>query len=176
MVETELEGDIHVPICLEARLGELLRQRGWKLALAESCTGGLIGHRITNVPGSSDYFLGSITAYAYEAKERLLGVRHETLERFGAVSRETVLEMAHGARRALDADLSAAVTGIAGPGGGMEHKPVGLVWIGLAAPDGEWAFRFLWKGNRLENKAESAQAALQLLIDYLEGKLPHAGD
>lgn len=157
---------------LEARIGPLLRQRGWKLALAESCTGGLAGHRITNVPGSSDYFQGSIVAYSYEAKERLLGVRRETLERYGAVSRETVLEMARGACRALDAQVALSVSGIAGPGGGLPHKPVGTVWVGLCAPDGEWAFRFLWDGDRLQNKAYSAQALLQILADYLEGKSP----
>ena len=86
---------------VEYRIGPLLLEKGLKLAVAESCTGGLIGHRITNIPGSSEYYVGSVTAYAYEAKERLLGVRHETLSRFGAVSRETVLEMARGIREVL---------------------------------------------------------------------------
>src|SRR5512139_261331 len=90
---------------LEVLIGEGLRQRGWRLALAESCTGGLIGHRITNVPGSSTYYMGSVTAYAYEAKVRLLGVRWATLEQYGAVSRETALEMARGVRQALAADI-----------------------------------------------------------------------
>jgi len=156
---------------LEVIVGELLRQRGMKLAAAESCTGGLIGHRITNVAGSSDYYLGSVTAYAYEAKERLLGVQHKTLEQFGAVSRETALEMACGVRQALQADIGISVTGIAGPGGGMPDKPVGLVWISLCTKDNAWAFRFLWSGNRIENKEHSAQAALQILADYLNGKL-----
>lgn len=157
---------------LEVRIGRLLRERGMTLAVAESCTGGLIGHRITNVPGSSAYYLGSVTAYAYEAKETLLGVRHETLYRHGAVSPETALEMARGIRRVLWADLGLAVTGIAGPGGGTEDKPVGLVYIALAAPDGEWVERHVWKGNRLENKAQSAEAALDLVWRYLEGELP----
>jgi PncC family amidohydrolase len=156
---------------LEVVVGELLRQRGMKLAAAESCTGGLIGHRITNVAGSSDYYLGSVTAYAYEAKERLLGVQHKTLKQFGAVSRETALEMACGVRQALQADIGISVTGIAGPGGGMPDKPVGLVWISLCTKDNAWAFRFLWNGNRIENKEHSAQAALQILADYLNGKL-----
>jgi PncC family amidohydrolase len=163
---------------LENQVGQLLRQRGLKLAVAESCTGGLISHRLTNVPGSSEYYLGGVTAYAYEVKERLLGVRHETLVTCGAVSRETALEMAQGIRRVLAADfppektIGLSITGIAGPGGGLPGKPVGLVWIGLSAPDGDWAWHFLWNGSRLENKERSAQAALRILRDYLRGDLP----
>ncbi|HDD25370.1 MAG TPA: CinA family protein [Chloroflexi bacterium] len=156
---------------LEVRVGDLLRRRGWKLALAESCTGGLIGHRITNVPGSSDYYEGSITAYSYDIKELILHVRHDTLYRYGAVSAETAREMASGVRRAFRADLGVAVTGIAGPGGGTPDKPVGLVYIALSAPDGEWVERHLWRGNRWENKAFSAEQALDLLCRYLEGRL-----
>jgi PncC family amidohydrolase len=155
---------------LEALIGDLLRQRGWRLAVAESCTGGLVAHRLTNVPGSSDYFVGGIVAYAYEAKVRLLGVRWETLEKFGAVSQETVIEMARGVRLALQADLSAAVSGIAGPGGGMPDKPVGLTWIGLSASDGEQAWSYVWEGDRLKNKEQSADQVLHLLVDYLQGK------
>ena len=161
---------------LEETIGIYLRQRGLKLVLAESCTGGLVGHRITNIPGSSDYYLGSVTAYAYEAKERLLGVRHETLVKFGAVSRETALEMAFGIRQVLAADFSLAsivgvsITGIAGPGGGMPNKPVGLVWFGLSASEGDWAWQYIWKGNRLEVKDQSAEKALSLLMEYLTGK------
>ena len=156
---------------LEVQVGVLLHQKGIKLALAESCTGGLVSHLVTNIPGSSDYYLGGVTAYAYEAKERLLGVKHETLVTFGAVSRETALEMAHGARLAFGADIGAAVTGIAGPGGGMPHKPVGLVWIALSTPGGEWVFRYVFDGNRIENKTASAHQVLRLLVDYLTGKL-----
>jgi PncC family amidohydrolase len=103
---------------LEYQLGELIRKKRMKLAVAESCTGGLISDRITDVPGSSDYFMGGIVAYAYEAKSSLLNVPWDVLQVFGAVSRETVLEMARGARRVLKADISASVSGIAGPGGG----------------------------------------------------------
>jgi nicotinamide-nucleotide amidase len=156
---------------LEVQIGELLRRNGWMLSVAESCTGGLIGHLITNISGSSDYYLGSVTAYAYEAKERLLGVKHETLLKFGAVSQETALEMARGVRQVLQADLSVSVTGIAGPGGGMPNKPVGLVWIGLSAPDGDWAFRYQFKGDRLKIKSDTANNALSLCIRYLTGKL-----
>ena len=158
---------------LEVEVGVWLRKRGLKLVAAESCTGGLVGHLVTNVPGSSDYYLGSVTAYAYEAKERLLGVRRETLDQHGAVSAEVALEMARGVRQALAADFPLArmvgisVTGIAGPGGGTPQKPVGLVWIGLSAANYERAYRYLWQGNRLENKEYSAREALVLLLDYL---------
>jgi len=156
---------------LETQIGALLRRRGLKLAIAESCTGGLIGHRITNVPGSSDYFIGGVVAYAYEAKVILLGVAWDTLNKYGAVSRETVLEMAAGARRTLGTDIAVSVSGIAGPGGGLPNKPVGTTWVGLAAPDGKWARLFCFLGDREQNKALSAEAALQLVMDYLEGKL-----
>jgi nicotinamide-nucleotide amidase len=154
---------------LEERIGAHLRQRNWKLTCAESCTGGLVGHRITNIPGSSDYFLGGVVAYAYEAKVALLGVSWDTLKTYGAVSREVVLEMARGARRAFGADLAVSVSGIAGPGGGLPHKPVGTIWAGLVAPDGEWARLFCFPGDRQQNKAEAAEAVLQLLQDYLDG-------
>jgi PncC family amidohydrolase len=155
---------------LEVRIGDLLRRRGLRLAVAESCTGGLIGHRITNVPGCSDYYLGSVTAYAYEAKVRLLGVSWNTLETCGAVSRETVLEMARGIRQTLASDVGLAVSGIAGPGGGMPGKPVGLTWIGLSAPDFEQAWSYVWEGNRLQNKEFTAQEALRQLAVYLGEK------
>jgi len=165
-------------ILLEEQIGPILRQRGLYLVAAESCTGGLIGHRITNIAGSSDYYLGSVTAYAYEAKESLLGVRHETLQNFGAVSRETALEMAAGVRRSLaghfplEKIIGVSVTGIAGPGGATPTKPVGLVWVGLSSDGYEAAWRYLWNGNRLENKEASAEAALALIKDYLNGSLP----
>ncbi len=155
---------------IEALIGRLLRQRGLKLAVAESCTGGLVCHRITNIPGSSEYFLGGIVAYAYEAKVALLEVSWDTLKACGAVSRETVLEMARGARNALGADIGLSVSGIAGPGGGLPNKPVGTTWIGLVAADGEWARYFVFEGNREQNKASSAEAVLTLLRDYLSGE------
>jgi PncC family amidohydrolase len=148
----------------------LLKERGRKLVLAESCTGGLLGSRITDVAGSSEYFLGGVVAYAYEAKAELLGVSWETLNTKGAVSRETVLEMARGVRSAMKADVAVSVSGIAGPGGGTAEKPVGTTWIGLAASDGEWAKTFRFTGDREENKKSAADAALKLLLDYLEGK------
>ncbi|MGC8856149.1 MAG: CinA family protein [Anaerolineae bacterium] len=156
---------------LEEQLADLLRSRGLTLATAESCTGGLIADRITNVPGSSAYFLGGVVAYAYEAKVTLLGVSWETLKAHGAVSRETVLEMARGARHILGAELAVSVSGIAGPGGGLPDKPVGTTWIGLCTPRGEWARKFVWQSDRRGNKLLSADAALQLLIDYLTNQL-----
>ena len=153
------------------RIGPLLRQRHFSIATAESCTGGLIASLITDVSGSSDYFPGGIVAYAYEAKVGLLGVSWNTLNTKGAVSQETVIEMAHGARKILKADLAVSVSGIAGPGGGTPEKPVGSTWIGLVTPEGEWSRHFIWDGNREQNKTYSSAAALQLVLDYLEGEL-----
>lgn len=164
---------------LEEQIAPLLRARGEKLAIAESCTGGLVGHRITNISGASDYYLGSITAYAYEAKRNLLWVRPESLVKFGAVSREVALEMAYGVRRAFTGSdnpirklIGLSVTGIAGPGGGSAEKPVGLVWIGLSTNDGDWAWKYLWDADRVGNKMLSAGQLLSLLLDYLSGNLP----
>lgn len=152
---------------LEALAGELLKAKGMKLALAESCTGGLIAHRITNIPGSSEYFLGGVVSYADAIKHRLLEVDAETLAQDGAVSRQTALEMARGACRVLGADVGVAVTGIAGPGGGSEEKPVGLTWIALVDPDGERVEHHIWSGDRIANKERSAEAALELLVEAL---------
>ena len=159
-----------MPKSLEIQVGQLLQSRGLKLVLAESCTGGLLGSRITDVPGSSEYFLGGVVAYAYEAKANLLGVSWETLNTKGAVSRETVLEMARGIRNLLKADIAVSVTGIAGPGGGTPEKPVGTTWIGLVAGDGEWAKIYPFTGDREANKISAVEAALNLLLDYLQGK------
>jgi PncC family amidohydrolase len=171
-----LREDAAIP-ALEILSGEWLRRREMKLVVAESCTGGLVGHWLTEVPGSSDYYLGSITAYANEAKQHLLGVRPGTLERYGAVSAETAVEMARGVRRALSGEfpldrlVGISVTGIAGPGGGTPEKPVGTVWIGLSAPGVERAWLHRWQGDRSENKILSARQALQILLDYLQGKV-----
>jgi PncC family amidohydrolase len=158
-------------VVLEENLHDLMQMHKLKLACAESCTGGLVSHRITNVSGSSAYFLGGVIAYSYEAKAQLLGVSWDTLNAFGAVSEETVREMALGARTLFDADLAISVSGIAGPGGGMPEKPVGTTWIGLSARDGEWARHFIWGGDRERNKLDSSTMALQFVVDYLEGKL-----
>lgn len=155
----------------EFLIGTLLREKKLKLATAESCTGGLVADRITNVPGSSEYFHGGIIAYSYEAKVALLDVSWDTLEMYGAVSREVVLEMATGARKAMKADVTVSISGIAGPGGGLPDKPVGTTWIGLSTAEADWARKFVWEGDRLQNKIHSAEAALQMILDCLEGNL-----
>jgi PncC family amidohydrolase len=149
-------------------IGRLLTARGQTLALAESCTGGLIGHLITEVPGSSAYFLGSAVTYAYQAKELLLGVPHDTIVTFGVVSEPVSQAMASGVRRVLSADIGVAVTGIAGPGGATPNKPVGLTYVALSAPGYQVCRRFVWPGDRSGNKLSSAMAALELLKEYLE--------
>ncbi len=141
---------------------------GLTLAFAESCTGGLIADLITDISGSSAYFLGSAVTYANSAKQGIVGVREETLARHGAVSPETAAEMAQGARRAYGADIGASVTGIAGPTGATPGKPVGLVYIHLSAEGAEWGERHVWDGDRLGNKALSAEAVLRLVLRYLE--------
>lgn len=157
-------------MAVEEEIGALLIAQGLTLATAESCTGGLVGHRITNVPGSSDYYLGGFVSYANEAKETLLGVGRETLLEHGAVSEETAREMARGGRQRIGADVGISVTGIAGPTGGTPGKPVGLVYVALSAPDAEECRRHVWQGNRLDNKEQSAEAVLRLLLAYLQGQ------
>jgi nicotinamide-nucleotide amidase len=142
---------------------QLCRARGWTLATAESSTGGLVGARLTDVPGSSDVFLGSVVAYADEVKQRALRVPPELLHDHGAVSAEVAAAMAGGARSALGADVAAAVTGIAGPGGGSPAKPVGLIFISVETPDGVSTERFLLPGDRQAVRARSAALALHLL-------------
>ncbi len=162
-------------IALETEVVLSLQKRGLWLATAESCTGGLIGHLITNVPGSSSVYAGGVVAYANEAKMGLLGVPAGMLAMYGAVSRETALDMASGVRLALANEMDAAklvgvsVTGIAGPGGGSDEKPVGLTWIGLDAADFRGAWQFMWRGTRRENKEYSAREALRLILEYLQG-------
>ena len=156
---------------LEVIVARLLEQHRLTLAVAESCTGGLISHRITNVPGSSGYYQGSVTAYSYDAKELILRVPHQVLCQHGAVSEQTAREMARHVRGLFGADVGLAVTGIAGPGGGTLDKPVGLVYTALAAPDGDWVEEHMCRGNRWENKGCSAEVALDLLRRYLVGSL-----
>ncbi len=155
---------------LEELLGRRLRARGLTLAVAESCTGGLICHRLTNIPGSSDYFLGGVVTYSNQAKLDLLRVPPATLAQHGAVSAETAGAMALGVRQVFHAPLGLAVTGIAGPRGGSPEKPVGTVFIGLATPQGVQARYYLFHGAREEIKALSAQSAL----DWLCRELPDA--
>jgi len=161
---------------LEVSTGQLLIKAGLKLVVAESCTGGLISHRITNIPGSSEYYLGGVCAYAYKAKRSILGVRSDTLEKYGAVSEETVLEMSLGVRKLFSKEvpieklIGISVSGIAGPGGGMPNKPVGLVWVSISSSDGNLAWSRVFEGDRIQNKNYSSDFALSLLVNFLTQK------
>lgn len=159
----------HEADSLEGVVGSLLASRGQTLAVAESCTGGLIGHTVTRVAGSSAYFLGGALVYSDTLKERLLGVSREVILRHGAVSRETVRAMADGVRRVTAADYGIAVTGIAGPAGGSRDKPVGTVWFGIAGPDRAQEFLFRFSGERWQIQTMAAHVALDLLRRHLLG-------
>jgi nicotinamide-nucleotide amidase len=152
---------------LEEVLGELFIQKKMTLAVAESCTGGLIGHRITGVAGSSEYFDRSMVVYSNQAKMEWLGIPKRVLSRYGAVSRQTALLMAEGIREKSKADLGLAVTGIAGPGGGTPKKPVGTVWIALSSSQANKAGHFLFQGRRNQIKILTAYTALNWVRSYL---------
>jgi nicotinamide-nucleotide amidase len=152
---------------LEEEAGALLRQKGLTLGVVESASGGLISHRITNVPGSSDYYKGSVTAYSNEVKIRVVGVREATINRYGVVSSEVAEEMARGGRRILAADICLADTGIAGPTGATPEKPVGLFFIGLSHGERTYSRKHNFKGDREQNKQSAAEAALGWLKEYL---------
>jgi PncC family amidohydrolase len=151
---------------IEERIGERLEELSLTVSVAESCTGGLVGSRLTDVAGSSAYFLGGIIAYSNEAKVKLLAVRRETLAGHGAVSAQTAREMAEGVRKCFGTDIGLAVTGIAGPGGATKDKPIGLMWFALAAEGGTQARSVRLTGNRLQNKAGAAEQLLSLLEEY----------
>jgi len=151
----------------EYEIGDLLRGKGLTMGTVESGTGGLISHIITNVPGSSDYFKGSVVSYANETKIKVVGVKAATLERYGAVSPQVAEEMAEGGRKLLNADICVADTGIAGPGGATPGKPVGLFYIGLAHKDGVYTRKLELRGTREENKQGAAEAALGWVREYL---------
>lgn len=150
---------------LASRVIEIFREKGLSLALAESCTGGMIAETITNVAGASDIFYGSAVTYVNSAKEHILGVARETLEKHGAVSSECAEEMACGARRVYGADVAMSVTGIAGPGGGSEAKPVGTVWFGLAAKDDAETFRRRFDGDRAAVRRQTVEEVLRRLAE-----------
>lgn len=152
---------------LEYEIGSLLREKGLTLGAVESGTGGLISHLITNVPGSSDYYKGSVTAYSNETKRKITGVKSATLEQYGAVSPQVAVEMADGGRKVLGVDICLADTGIAGPGGGTLEKPVGLFYIGLAHKGGAFSRKLQLNGGRLEIKQSVAETALGWLKEYL---------
>ena len=150
------------------QLAAALLARQQTLATAESCTGGLVGAALTGLPGSSAWYLGGVVAYANELKIRLLGVPAETLAARGAVSLETARAMAAGARAATGADFAVAITGIAGPAGGTPEKPVGLVFIGVAAPHGTATFKHHFSGSRAEIRQAATEAALRHLLEAVE--------
>jgi len=154
---------------MEQEVGDLLNLKGLTLGLVESATGGLISHLITNVPGSSGYYKGSITAYSNQVKINLAGAMEETIKKYGAVSPQVVEEMADGGRRALGADICLADTGIAGPGGATQVKPAGLFYLGLSHGAGTSSRKHRFQGNRQQNKQAAAEAALFWLRDYLLG-------
>ena len=158
---------------LEAEIARLIREyqaktgKSLTIGAVESATGGRIADRITNVPGSSDYFKGSVVTYSNEAKIALLGVKKATIENYGAVSEQTALEMARGGRKVLNVDICVSDTGIAGPSGGTPEKPVGLFYLGLAAEDTSLSQKHAFPGNREGNKRDAAEASLNMLKQYL---------
>jgi PncC family amidohydrolase len=153
---------------LAARVGERCLARGLRLATVESCTGGLVGHVITETPGSSAYFVGGFVTYSDDLKRDLVGVPSDVLAAHGAVSAQTALAMASGGRERTGADLGASVTGIAGPDGGSAEKPVGLTYVAVADASGSEVRRYLWSGDRAENKRASAEAVLELVLGRIE--------
>lgn len=154
-------------VSMEEVVGRLLRERGLKLATAESCTGGLLSARIVNVSGSSHYFVGGFVVYANELKTKLLGVEEGSIKRYGAVSEEVCRQMAVGALEETDADVALAITGISGPGGGTADKPVGLTFIALATDREVMVRNFVLEGGRNENRFMATQWALEVLRRYL---------
>jgi nicotinamide-nucleotide amidase len=152
---------------LELEIAELLRRKGLSLGVVESASGGLISHLITNIPDSSDYYKGSITAYSNQTKVGVVGVSEAAIQEHGAVSHEVAREMARGGRGLLKVDICLADTGIAGPGGATPEKPLGLFYLGLATGSGTESRRHVFSGDREQNKMAAAQAALAWLKEYL---------
>ena len=157
---------------MEEEVGRALKSRGLTIAAAESCTGGLVASRLTDVPGSSDYVLGGIVSYTDEVKAGVLGVAREVLSENGAVSEPCARLMAEGARRKFGADIGVSVTGFAGPGGGAKDAPLGTVFVAVAGENGTQAARHLFSGERKEIKFRASQAALALVLSYITQELP----
>lgn len=167
MADADQADDLGRLVELAGRIHATMTKRGLTLATAESCTGGLIGHALTEIPGSSDYYLGGLISYSNSLKEAELGVDARTLEHHGAVSAQTCVAMAEGARSRYRATLALAVTGVAGPSGGSDAKPVGLTYVGVADEAGHEVRRHQWGDDRHGNKIRSAEAALTLLLERL---------
>ena len=155
-------------ITLEEVVGKLLKDKGKTISVAESCTGGLIGKRFTNVAGSSEYFERGVVSYSNQAKMQILKVSFDMIEKHGAVSEQVAILMAEGIRRISKTDYGLSATGIAGPTGGTEEKPVGLVWIGFAHENDSFAQKFLFGEDRETNRQRAAQAALNLVRLFLQ--------
>ena len=152
---------------LARRVGIVCRERGLTVGTAESCTGGLVAHLITEIPGSSEYFVGGLVTYSNHVKTALVNVDSDVIDAHGAVSAQVAKAMADGARHRLAVDVAVAVTGVAGPDGGTVAKPVGLTYVAVADPAGDDVRRFLWDSDRAGNKRLSAAAALGLFLDRL---------
>jgi PncC family amidohydrolase len=155
-------------VVLAARLQERCLARGIRLATVESCTGGLVGHVITETPGSSGYYVGGFVTYSDQLKREMVDVPGEVLAAHGAVSAQTAVAMASGGRTRTGADLGAAVTGIAGPNGGSDQKPVGLTYVAVSDSTGSEVRRHVWSGERSDNKRASAEALLELILERLD--------
>ena len=160
--------DLTGPTGLAVRLGERCLQRGLTVATVESCTGGLVGHLITEVSGSSAYYVGGFVTYSNDQKRASAGVGEDVLAAHGAVSAQVAVAMATGGRERTGADVAVSVTGIAGPDGGTAEKPVGLTYVAVADAEGVAVRRFTWTGDRTENKRQSAAAALELLLERID--------
>ena len=156
---------------LESAIGDILKASGKTLSTAESCTGGMISSLLTSVPGSSEYFLGSVTSYANSVKENVLGVPAEIIAGYGAVSGECVAAMADGVRRITSSDYAVATSGIAGPGGGSDDKPVGTVWIGVSSQKGTETFRLRFNSDRKRNIERFSSSALHILLKKMKNEL-----
>jgi len=155
---------------LAKKLGRLLLEKNLSLSICESCTGGMLGSIITEIPGSSKYFKGGVIAYSNEIKNKIIGVKMETLKNFGAVSSQTAKEMAHNVKKITGSDIGISITGIAGPGGGTKTKPVGLVYIGVATGKKVRVKKNIFSGNRQQIRKKACANALRLVNQILEGE------
>jgi PncC family amidohydrolase len=155
-------------VSLAARVGERCLTLGTRIATVESCTGGLVGHLITETPGSSAYYVGGFVTYSDESKQAMVGVPADVLTAHGAVSAQTAIAMAAGGRERTGAEIGVSVSGIAGPDGGSQAKPVGLTYVAVVDAAGPLVRRYIWSGSRAENKRSSAQAALELVLERIQ--------
>lgn len=152
------------------KVSKFLREKNLTIAVAESCTGGLIAHSLTNIPGSSDYFDRGIISYSNKSKIDLLGVKENILKKYGAVSEQVAKAMAEGVRTKSNVDIGISTTGIAGPTGGTEEKPIGLVYIGISTSKSTMVKKFHFSGNRLQNKEDTCNAALGTILEYIRNR------